>query len=331
MKVSIEKIIKDMPENLSDLEKAKYLYMEIGKVLSYNLEFKYCQDYRFQEDIYGEEISIEDIEKGDYQNKIIIVCSQAGKIIQEALERVNIKSHLFGYEPRECSHIDVVANIDGKNYCLDIALDLANIQKGFQTTGFALKNKLYDGTKCDTLKKEEIKQIDEKLGYCKDGMYMDDVINMIKKEINDSENIHEFMRKENPELNNVKITKDMILKYKIDFIYKYMKNNIEEENKMNIYEVKSYYRNIFRSILTPEEIIKNNNYDFYYNEDGKIKNSSIAEYDFENELIYYIYDDKKRGYEKISNDELKEISKNITFYELKPKLFYRQIKDIDEK
>ena len=331
MKVSIEKIIKNMPENLSNLEKTKYLYMEIGKVLSYNIEFKYCQDYRFQKDIYGEEISIEDIEKGDYQNKIIIVCSQAGKIIQEALKKVNIKSQLFGYEPGECSHIDVIANIDGKNYCLDIALDLANIQKGFQTTGFALKSKLYDGTKCDTLTKEKIKQIDEKLGYCKNGMYMDDVINMIKQEINDSENIQEFMRKENPELNNVKITKEMILKYKIDFIYKYIKNNIEEENKMSIYEVKSYYRNIFRAILTAEEMLKNNSYDFYYYENGKIKNSSISEYDIKDELIYYIYDDKKRGYEKISNEDLKKISNNINFYELKPKLFYRETKDIDEK
>ena len=331
MKVSIEKIIKDMPKNLSDLEKAKYLYMEIGKVLSYKLEFKYCYDNRFQEDIYEEVISIEDIEKSDYQNKINIVCSQAGKIIQEALKKVNIKSYLFGYEPGEFNHIDVIANIDGKSYCLDIALDLANIQKGFQTTGFALKSKLYDGTKCDTLKKEEIKKIDEKLGYCKNGMYMNDVINMIKQELNNDENIKSFMKKENPSLNNIKITKDMILKYKIDFIYKYMKNNLEEENKMNIYEVRAYYRNIFRSILTAEEILKNNNYDFYYNEDGKIKNSSISEYDFKDELIYYIYNDKKRGYEKISNDDLKEISKNITFYELKPKLFYRQIKDIDEK
>lgn len=46
MKVSIKDIIKNMPEVLSEIEKVRYIYIEIAKILSYKRDFLYLLDNR---------------------------------------------------------------------------------------------------------------------------------------------------------------------------------------------------------------------------------------------------------------------------------------------
>lgn len=47
MKVSIDKILENMPKNLTDLEKVRYLYLKMGDIFSYNRDFLYIDDYRY--------------------------------------------------------------------------------------------------------------------------------------------------------------------------------------------------------------------------------------------------------------------------------------------
>ena len=71
MKISIEKIIKEIPENLTPREELRYLYLKLGNIFSYNRDFLNSKDYRQIKRIYNDFITISMIEKGIYQNKII--------------------------------------------------------------------------------------------------------------------------------------------------------------------------------------------------------------------------------------------------------------------
>ena len=321
MKVSIEKIIEEMPEDLTELEKTRYIYLELGKVLAYNTVYKYYPESRFTRDMYDENITIDSIEKNDYSNKIDVLCKQATEILQETLSRIGIKSQAKGYEEGEYNHIYLLTNIKGRKYYLDIVRDLANIQKGFKTQYFGTKPYLFDRVNCNTLNQEKVQDIDFKLGYCKKGMYMNDVIDMIKKEMKDRNNFKNYILSENLKLKGKRISKDIILKYKVDFIYNYFKNNIDEENKMGITEVQAFYGNIFKKILTNEDRNKISHYQFCYDENGTTNFSSLIQLDLANTSIYYFYDDEQRGFVEISEDDLIKAKNKMDFLDIRPEIF----------
>lgn len=318
MKVSIISIIENMPKNLTDIEKVRYIYLEIGKIISYNIEYRHCIDTRFAKDIYDEKITIGSIERKNYQNKIILVCKQASEILNEALNEINIKSKCIGQEEGSQYHVEVLASVNNKKYCLDLIRDAANIQKGLKTIGFATAKKTYTGMNCNTITQDDLKMIDIKLDYCKNGMYMDEAIFMFKEEIKNEENIKKYMLQETPNLNNKKISKDAILRYKVDFIFRYIRNNPNEKDKMMLLELRSFYGRIFKEIFLKSERDKTKVFDFYYKKNNKTNYSTIYEIKLEKENVYYIYDDDQRRFIKISKEELQEISKNIYFFNKQP-------------
>ena len=314
--ISINEIIENMPKGLSQLEKTRYIYLELGKIFSYNIEFFYAEDDKTLQDIYDEEITVNDIEKGKYQNKVSIVCKQASEILCEVLNdnRIGVESYCTGIEKGQINHVNVISKIGDKKICLGIIFDLQNIQKGFFTKSFGKHNFiLSDGDECDILKDEEIRNIDKKLGYCKNGIYMDDIIGMIKKEMKDDDNFKKYIVENYSNIKTDTIKEDTILNYKVDFIYKHIKNNMLEKEKMEISELSDYYKYIFEEILTPNENMKRSEYKFYYNDNGEKKYSMISELNLDNKKVYYIYDDEQRGFINISEEDLKRKSKNMNF------------------
>lgn len=201
---------------------------------------------------------------------------------------------------------------------MDLIRDATNIQKGLKTVGFATYKKTYDGVNCNTITQDDLKVIDKKLGYCKNDIYTDEAIFMLKKELTNKENIKEYILREKFDLNNKKISRDLILKYKIDFIFKYIKNNLNEKDKMGVVEIRSFYGKIFKEILLKNERNNIRIYDFYYRKTDKINYSMIYEIKLEDIDIYYIYDDCQRGFKKITKDNLKDISKKIYFFDESP-------------
>ncbi len=171
-----------MPNNLTPIEELRYFYLQMGNVFSYNRDFLNAKSYQQVNSIYNDFITIDMIEKGDYQNKINAICKQFSEGVSETVNRANrrnqrIKTRIVGYiENEDEHHVEVVATIGEENYCLSIDKDLYRIQKGMKTKGFATSDTAVDGTKCKILSEEEVKTIDEKLGYCNNGMYTDDII-----------------------------------------------------------------------------------------------------------------------------------------------------------
>lgn len=313
MKISIKDIIKNMPEGLSEIEKVRYIYIEIAKILSYKRDFLYLLDDKPMKDIYTEDITIDTIENSDYQNKISAVCKQHAEILCETLNSLceqNIKARTIGYDKKKFKHVDTIVTVCGNSYYLDINKDLYRVQKGMKTVGFAKNNKEIDETEYQTISEEELKTIDKKIGYCKYGMYMNDAIEMLKSEMLDEENWGEYMKEYDL---NTETKQDVIFKCKIDFIFQYLKNNLQEENKLNIVEISAYYYEIFKRLLTNEE--KDNSIidarDIYIkNKEKGLEDSLLYRIEMKHSILYYLYRDEERGFVKTSLSELTEMYKN---------------------
>ena len=132
MKIRVKKILEDMPKDLTDIEKVRYIYLSVGDIFSYDRDYMYLGREREILAEYSKEMSIDDIEKREYYNKILAVCSQMSLIESETINRLkkaNINARIVGYDEEREGHVAVITDIDGKNYYLDIALDLYRIQK----------------------------------------------------------------------------------------------------------------------------------------------------------------------------------------------------------
>ena len=126
MKVSIDRILENMPNNLTDLEKVRYIYLKMGDIFSYNRYFLYINDYRYVNDMYNEVITKEQIERGNYKNKIASLCKQMSEVSCETINKldpIKIKARIVGYNPNKETHVEFVVTIDDKNYNLDINKD----------------------------------------------------------------------------------------------------------------------------------------------------------------------------------------------------------------
>ena len=73
MKISVKKILEDMPKDLTDIEKVRYIYLSVGNIFSYDRDYIYLGREREILAEYSKEMSIDDIEKGEYYNKILAV------------------------------------------------------------------------------------------------------------------------------------------------------------------------------------------------------------------------------------------------------------------
>ncbi len=259
--------------------------------------------------MYNDFITLSMIEKEDYNNKINATCKQHAEITRDIINSANqikrkIQAETVGYQEDQESHVAVIATIDGKNYYLDINKDLYRVQKGLKTKGFATLDFVWNGTKCEVVSAEELRRIDEKLGYC-NGLYTDDIIEMLRKEMQQEQNWEQY--------NNGK-PKESAFEYKIDFIFEHLKNNILEQNEMGIVEVNKYYKNLYYHLLTEEELKKNKLIDIdvvIKNGDSSIK-SLLYEIQMEDKNLYYIYSQQEKTFVKTDEQEITKMQKNKT-------------------
>lgn len=328
MKISIKTIIEEMPKDLTDIEKLRYAYLRCGQILSYDRDYLYdkINDNNGYEK-YNKETNIFDLKIENSDNKIKGTCKQMSDIYVQTVNNIFGKeiAKEIGYNEEEQDHVAVVAKLHGSYYFMDLYSDIYRIQKGFTTKYFApsqkdLKkhrkryysiDKNLNRVKYETIPQKEMKKMDEKLGYVKFDMYMDDAIEKLREEMQDKESWKAYI--EDYEKIKKKNKKDVISRWKIDFIFRYIKNNIKDEDKLEEIEIEKYIKKIYYSILTREEIKKNklNTIHIHYNK----KPSVLFKVDNKKGKSYYIYNDDEKGFNKVSYDELIEMKnkKELTY------------------
>ena len=278
---SINFIMSSVPDGLTDLEKIRYLYIELGKVFSY--------DYRIilDESVVDDKVNYESNEISRYKT-----CYQISEILSILVKGLIpncdakvVERKIIGRSFHR-EHVATEVNLkNGLNLLLDLTLDLANIQAGMRTKEFGFSTNANGDY--DIISLKECEKMDKKLGFVVE-KYMDDYIDEFKEKINQID----FGNK----------TKDEIVNYKI--------SKAKEElfkNFPGCHEAVRYVHTVFTRILDEETINGLTQYNLSYGNTNEMNLLSI--YAFQDLGLYYSYSNDV-GLNKITSKTIQELFKN---------------------
>lgn len=310
--INLDKIINEMyqkhgKEGLTEFEMARYLYLELGKLFRYDMNYPTYYD-RKKEDIYYNQVDYDNIENNAY------TCVQMSDIYVEALKRVGIKANTQRDVKAQTDYImahkyTVIKFSDGRNIIADLIYDLPFIQLGMKTSYFGTNSEL--GNK-DTLTEEEIKCADDKINYTYgeqgDKYYTETFIEMIKQELNNPQIMKEYVSAVYGE----EYRENNLIKYKLDLISKFL--NLHDKG---FYEGARILACIYSDFFSEDER-KRLSFALYRKEpyeNHKVGNvEEIICYCFKkdkNECEYYVYEEGK-DLENIEREEVKRKIKTFS-------------------
>lgn len=267
----IDNIINKMPKNLSKIEKAYYVYLELGKILSENPEFVFNNREE-------KERSYNDVIDSKYYG----ICKSISELYVSILKdkRIGISADLVKeYPENTLTHIDAILKIDGKNYIANLISDLSRIKTARRVNNFGYdlsryvqdpiikeENEFYlkrleqHYGKIDSLTREDIEKLDKKLGYSffvpkiskenERGIYTEDTIELLRKDMDNPEVFKKYV------LHNQDVPKEDLLKYKLDYIFENIDKITGYNSNVNYLENIRYYMYIARKILSKEECLR---------------------------------------------------------------------------
>ena len=143
------------------LEKARFVYLELGKMVSFNEEYWFGNS-KIKNKIYKSQTKIEDL-KDIKNNKII--CVSLSNLYNYMMGRIGIKA-VQAHDVNDSRHVYSEFEIDGKRYKADLQKDLHFIQTKRRTWEFGEIDVLVADSEVNT---EEIEKIDAKIGYSYQG------------------------------------------------------------------------------------------------------------------------------------------------------------------
>ena len=121
-------ILGEMPENLTQLEKARYIYLKLGQYLNFNTTFQNTSEDNFFK-IFGSKVDTETF------NKNQVICREWSQLYCSLLTKVGIDARIF-----DSGHESVYFNVDGTVWIADATADgytdLARIKNGDTTFNF---------------------------------------------------------------------------------------------------------------------------------------------------------------------------------------------------
>lgn len=333
----IQNIINKMPENLSEMEKAYYIYLELGKFLSESPTFVFSN-------IAGKKTHYNDTIDDEYYG----ICKSFSELYVSILadKRIGISADSVKRYPQSLiPHVDTILRIDGKNYICNLISDLSRIKTSRRVNSFCFdldrpvndmieeqdniyylsRLESYYG-KIDSLSREDIEKLDKKLGYSffvpqvsktnERGLYTEDIIDLLRKDMNNPELFKEYV------LHGKDVPENEILKYKLDYIFNTAPKLIDNRNQINYLENIRYYFYIASNLLSREEGLRIKPYVVVEGDDlTKIisiikvippkKSKNRNDKNEKNNNFYYLYSTNDKKYEGKTPKEMKEFMDSI--------------------
>ena len=325
----IDNIINKMPKNLSKIEKAYYVYLELGKILSENPEFVFNNREE-------KERSYNDVIDSKYYG----ICKSISELYVSILKdkRIGISADLVKeYPENTLTHIDAILKIDGKNYIANLISDLSRIKTSRRVNNFGYdlsryvqdpiikeENEFYlkrleqHYGKIDSLTREDIEKLDKKLGYSffvpkiskenERGIYTEDTIELLRKDMDNPEVFKKYV------LHNQDVPKEDLLKYKLDYIFENIDKITKYNSDVNYLENIRYYMYIARKILSKEECLRIHAYAATVGNDlsniiSILKVKPLNENEKDN--IYYVYSTEDKKYICKTPEQMKQFIDGI--------------------
>jgi len=263
----IKLIIENIPDDISLLEKVRWIYINLGKIFCYDFRVAYDKDYAYDKNT---DLN-QPIER--YQT-----CIQISEILSEILNSIEgikarpikrVLTNARGYFGND--HIAVEVELEEKGLplklLLDLTLDLYNIQADCQTKHFGYED---DGSgSYDIVSQRENLEMDKKLGFVDDERdYKEYQIEETKKKL------------QTMDLSNLSPKEELDRKLKII-------NRLTQ--KFNGYhEGKRYMSMLFTELLNTYF----HEFNIYYYKDGQVNLKSIFKINLDDYEKWVIYSNK---------------------------------------
>ena len=179
----VEEIIQNMPEGLTQLEKARYIYIELGKQRRFDTRY-YYGNTSTRKRIY-QEAQLARKNHAKLRNKRTIICITLSEIYKIALKEVGIECEIVQNSIFGDKHvIPIVILNDEKRGKLriraDLQQDLEAIQTRMSTVEFGTINR-YERD-YNVISEHELRKIDQKIGYIKED-YRDSDIDIARNNV----------------------------------------------------------------------------------------------------------------------------------------------------
>lgn len=216
---TINGIVNSTKKFDTNLEKIRYVYLSLGKVLCKHTDFFLRADGKITNDI----MSFEEFKKVFYDTKensddYTVICRSAAEILKKAFDKLGYKSKIVKTIPPESDEDKAIVTSDSgevievdhfflavenpdnnETYFLTLAADLPYIQAGMKTRFFAtsilykredennITYQTYEGEEIHNtiLNENQLRNVDEKIGYINTTYNLKDSKKNRNKSIND--------------------------------------------------------------------------------------------------------------------------------------------------
>ncbi len=327
-KVVFSRILDGVDDSWSAKEKARYIYYQLGKQISYDRNFMFGTSEEKMKAIYHREI---DIDKEEDPN---VVCNTANSVYLDLLSRVGVKAKKIYSPCKIARNIDepnvalIFYDENGDGYYTNIIGDIENCRFDCTTNYFGiLQNEYEEAQNVKKISASELKVIDYKVKNIEKDYLGDLFLHYLKKEVKHSNSFKKFLRSIG--IDTSKMDRMDVMREKMKYINMYIKF---EDTSTGPDERNRFYLKLFRgSVFDKMEAQRLSGFEFVKREgDTPVDSISVLELDFPDCPVYYIFDESDRRYVQVPVDEIE--GKLIGYNEKKGrKLLVQRGKEKDER
>lgn len=269
-----ENILRRMPANLTQMEQARYIYLQLGKLFTFDEKY-WLGNSKTRRMIYKSAKKIK-TPKDLKNNKVI--CVSLTNMYNSLLQRMGIEAEAVHAE--DDLHVYTIFKIDGVEYEADLQRDMKFIQAHRKTRSFGREP---DYSTRKLISDEQMQEMDDKFGYTYEGdEYLAILIDRLRDKLELLPNMEQ----------------------KIEYALKKIEN-FEADTDMGFVEKMLYYEMILPDVLSSKESKKVQIMDMYVEEDGERKYTCCISANKEkNEYVRYMYSEKTGTFLPIDEQEL---------------------------
>lgn len=269
-----ENILRRMPANLTQIEQARYIYLQLGKLFTFDEKY-WLGNSKTRKMIYKSARKIH-TPKDLKSNKVI--CVSLTNTYNGLLQRMGIEAEAVHAE--DDLHVYSIFKIDGVEYEADLQRDMKFIQAHRKTRLFGREP---DYSTRKLISDEQMQEMDEKFGYTYEGdenLYI--LINRLKEKLKQFSSVGK----------------------KTEYALKQI-GQFEEDSDMGFVEKMLYYEMILPDVLNEKEAKKIQIMDMYVENDGERKYTCcISANNEKNSYERFIYSEKTGTFLPIDERDL---------------------------
>ena len=269
-----ENVLRRMPANLTQIEQARYIYLQLGKLFTFDEKY-WLGNSKTRRMIYKSAKRIQ-TPKDLKNNKVI--CVSLTNMYNSLLQKMGIEAEAVHAE--DDLHVYTIFKIDGVEYEADLQRDMKFIQAHRKTRSFGREP---DYSTRKLISDEQMQEMDDKFGYTYEGdEYLAILIDRLRDKLELLPNMEQ----------------------KIEYALKKIEN-FEADTDMGFVEKMLYYEMILPDVLSSKESKKVQIMDMYVEKDGERKYTCCISANKEkNEYVRYMYSEKTGTFLPIDEQEL---------------------------